>query len=234
MTPAELAKFMSRGRRKNPEDEEPIFMRLDRIVDERAILKDRHAAGHAAAQALQATIDKHETALKKWVHRAEFQKNEAPPVNKAALASPHHLFPRDWTEIHPEESSGVRVLRREATQDLRKAEAENKRDLRMGRPPRHPDEVIVELGRRSRGLWPEGTKRKSMYDDSTALDLSQSAVSPSRASLNASESVAPSASRSFATSPSTSFLRRGNSTSFSSGTQPSASRTSDCRYVSNG
>ena len=36
MTPAELAKFMSRGRRKNPEDEEPIFMRLDRIVDERA------------------------------------------------------------------------------------------------------------------------------------------------------------------------------------------------------
>ena len=41
----------------------------------------------------------------------------------------------------------------------------------MGRPPRHPDEVIVELGRRSRGLWPEGTKRKSMYDDSTALDL---------------------------------------------------------------
>ena len=33
MTPAELAKFMSRGRRKNPEDEEPIFMRLDRIVD---------------------------------------------------------------------------------------------------------------------------------------------------------------------------------------------------------
>ena len=52
-------------------------------------------------------------------------------------------------------------------------------------PPRHPDEVIVELGRRSRGLWPEGTKRKSMYDDSTALDLSQtqSAVSPSRASL---------------------------------------------------
>ena len=75
MTPAELAKFMSRGRRKNPEDEEPIFMRLDRIVDERAILKDRHAAGHAAAQALQATIDKHETALKKWVHRAEFQKN---------------------------------------------------------------------------------------------------------------------------------------------------------------
>ncbi len=98
MTPAELAKFMSRGRRKNPEDEEPIFMRLDRIVDERAILKDRHAAGHAAAQALQATIDKHETALKKWVHRAEFQKNEAPPVNKAALASPHHLFPRDWTD----------------------------------------------------------------------------------------------------------------------------------------
>ena len=76
-------------------------MRLDRIVDERAILKDRHAAGHAAAQALQATIDKHETALKKWVHRAEFQKNEAPPVNKAALASPHHLFPRDRTEIHP-------------------------------------------------------------------------------------------------------------------------------------
>ena len=107
MTPAELAKFMSRGRRKNPEDEEPIFMRLDRIVDERAILKDRHAAGHAAAQALQATIDKHETALKKWVHRAEFQKNEAPPVNKAALASPHHLSPRDWTEIHPEESSAV-------------------------------------------------------------------------------------------------------------------------------
>ena len=183
MTPAELAKFMSRGRRKNPEDEEPIFMRLDRIVDERAILKDRHAAGHAAAQALQATIDKHETALKKWVHRAEFQKNEAPPVNKAALASPHHLFPRDWTEIHPEESSGVRVLRREATQDLKKAVGENNRDLRMGRPPRHPEEVIVELGRRSRGLWPEGTKRKSMYDDSTALDLSQSAVSPSRASL---------------------------------------------------
>ena len=183
MTPAELAKFMSRGRRKNPEDEEPIFMRLDRIVDERAILKDRHAAGHAAAQALQATIDKHETALKKWVHRAEFQKNEAPPVNKAALASPHHLFPRDWTEIHPEESSGVRVLRREATQDLKKAVGENNRDLRMGRPPRHADEVIVELGRRSRGLWPEGTKRKSMYDDSTALDLSQSAVSPSRASL---------------------------------------------------
>ena len=109
MTPAELAKFMSRGRRKNPEDEEPIFMRLDRIVDERAILKDRHAAGHAAAQALQATMDKHETALKKWVHRAEFQKNEAPPVNKAALASPHHLFPRDWTEIHPEE----RILRRD-------------------------------------------------------------------------------------------------------------------------
>ena len=158
-------------------------MRLDRIVDERAILKDRHAAGHAAAQALQATIDKHETALKKWVHRAEFQKNEAPPVNKAALASPHHLFPRDWTEIHPEESSGVRVLRREATQDLKKAVGENNRDLRMGRPPRHPEEVIVELGRRSRGLWPEGTKRKSMYDDSTALDLSQSAVSPSRASL---------------------------------------------------
>ena len=56
MTPAELAKFMSRGRRKNPEDEEPIFMRLDSIVDERAILKDRHAAGHAAAQALQATM----------------------------------------------------------------------------------------------------------------------------------------------------------------------------------
>ena len=143
MTPAELAKFMSRGRRKNPEDEEPIFMRLDRIVDERAILKDRHAAGHAAAQALQATIDKHETALKKWVHSAEFQKNEAPPVNKAALASPHHLFPRDWTEIHPEESSGVRVLRREATQDLKKAEAENARDLRMGRSPRHDKEVIV-------------------------------------------------------------------------------------------
>ena len=40
MTPAELAKFMSRGRRKNPEDEDPIFMRLDRIVDERAILND--------------------------------------------------------------------------------------------------------------------------------------------------------------------------------------------------
>ena len=77
----------------------------------------------------------------------------------------------------------MRVLRREATQDLAKAVAENKRDLRMGRPPRHSNEVIVELGRRSRGLWPEGTKRKSMYDDSTALDLSQSAVSPSRASL---------------------------------------------------
>ena len=147
-------------------------MRLDRIVDERAILKDRHAAGHAAAQALQATIDKHETALKKWVHRAEFQKNEAPPVNKAALASPHHLFPRDWTEIHPEESSGVRVLRREATQDLRKLSAKTTETYEWGRPPRHPDEVIVELGRRSRGLWPEGTKRKSMYDDSTALDLS--------------------------------------------------------------
>ena len=27
----------------------------------------------------------------------------------------------------------------------------------MRRPPRHADEVIVELGRRSRGLWPEGT-----------------------------------------------------------------------------
>ena len=77
----------------------------------------------------------------------------------------------------------MRVLRREATQDLKKAVGENNRDIRMGRPPRHADEVIVELGRRSRGLWPEGTKRKSMYDDSTALDLSQSAVSPSRASL---------------------------------------------------
>ena len=180
MTPAELAKFMSRGRRKNPEDEEPIFMRLDRIVDERAILKDRHAAGHAAAQALQATIDKHETALKKWVHRAEFQKNEAPPVNKAALASPHHLFPRDWTEIHPEESSGVRVLRREATQDLRKAEAENKRDLRMGRPPRHPEEVIVELGRRSHARTRRGTssdgreqRRGDDYSDYEEMPLAE-------------------------------------------------------------
>ena len=43
--------------------------------------------------------------------------------------------------------------------------------------------MIVELGRGAAGLWPEGTKRKSMYDHSTALDLSQSAVSPSRASL---------------------------------------------------
>ena len=83
-------------------------MRLDRIVDERAILKDRHAAGHAAAQALQATIDKHETALKKWVHRAEFQKNEA-PRQQGGASQPAPPFPRDWTEIHPEESSGVRV-----------------------------------------------------------------------------------------------------------------------------
>ena len=32
-------------------------------------------------------------------NRAEFQKNEAPPVNKAALASPHHLFPLDWSLV---------------------------------------------------------------------------------------------------------------------------------------
>ena len=156
-------------------------MRLDRIVDERAILKDRHAAGHAAAQALQATIDKHETALKKWVHRAEFQKNEAPPVNAAALASPHHLFPRDWTEIHPEESSGVRVLRRTTSCSSTASPATNRGRRRS---PRHPDEVIVELGRRSRGLWPEA-RPFILSNESFRRQSRRIAVAPSLLSADA-------------------------------------------------
>ena len=68
----------------------------------------------------------------------------------------------------------------------------------------------------------------------SASGVGYSRFTPSRDSLNASESVAASASRSFSTSPSTSFLSRGNSTRLASGTQPSASRASDCRYVSNG
>ena len=47
MTPQELSVFMSRGQRKHPENEEPTFMRLGRIVERQADLRDAHAAGHA-------------------------------------------------------------------------------------------------------------------------------------------------------------------------------------------
>ena len=101
MTPQELSVFMSRGQRKHPENEEPTFMRLGRIVERQADLRDAHAAGHAAARALQATLDAHASTLKGWVHSAEWEKNEAPPVNKGALADPRLLFPRDWLEVPP-------------------------------------------------------------------------------------------------------------------------------------